>query len=101
MSDPLDFLKGVTPHECSGACRKHNAGIAMDEGKGGVTPVATPTGSGPAQAPGHPAPTIDPEDAVCEDCGLTLREHEGVTSYGDRSCAWTSCKKWVPMGPKA
>ena len=98
MSDPLSYLRSVKPHECDGACRKHNAGIAMDEVAGRVKPLATPKDFGQAQAPD--APQTDPEDAPCEDCGLTLREHEGVTSFGDRSCAWTSCKKWVPMGPK-
>ena len=93
----MDWLKGK-PHECDGACRKHNAGIAMDE----EIPRVPPSPRSPASAsPGGDTPTLDPEDAPCEDCGLTLREHEGVTSYGDRSCAWTSCKKWVPVGPKS
>lgn len=91
---PTDFLKGVTPHECDGACRKHNAGITMDEGKGGVTP--SQEGSGPAQAPGLPDPTHDP---ICADCSEVLSVHtspilkDGVVV--GVACPTNSCRRFV------
>ena len=94
MSDPLSYLRSVKPHECDGACRKHNAGIAMDEVSGRVTPVATPTDIGQAQAPD--APQTDP---ICADCSEVLSVHtspilkDGVVV--GVACPTNSCRRFV------
>lgn len=100
MTDPLSYLKGAKAHECSGKCGHRSGIMSPDEDPPRVSlPPTTPEGGAPSARTAGGDPTVC-EDALCEDCGLTLREHEGINAYGDRSCAWNGCRKWVPVGPK-
>ncbi len=90
MTDPLSFLKGVTPHECSGRCT-HAAGINKEESAGRV---ASPVERAAPQGP--PAPSLDP---LCADCDEPLSAHtspvlrDGVVV--DVACPTNSCKRFV------